>query len=397
MNDVTERLAALARHREGEHDPHVDDIARERMVAALQKRPRRTERGRLLMVAALAFTVGALVVHFSPTDRPAAAPAPTLAYETTDALQDGTLRADESDASVRFSDGTTFAVSKGGVLALERVDATGARLKLERGHVDAEVTPGRGLQWLVVAGPYEVRVTGTAFGVTWVPDEQSIDVVLTRGSVTVVGPAMDGGLELRPGQHLQANASSQAIAVGPIEDPPSAPSTSASTAATPPPSASPSAAPAPAAPSTSWAERVAAGEYDVVLQEAEALGIESVFASASAGRIVALGDAARYRGRGDVARRCLLALRERFPQTPAGQSASFLLGRMAEGSPSSAIGWYDRYLAESPGGPYAADALGRKLALLARTNKGAARPVARQYLAAYPKGPYAELARTLVR
>ena len=146
-----------------------------------------------------------------------------------------------------------------------------------------------------------------------------------------------------------------------------------------------------------WAALVADGEYDAVLAQAEARGIDAVMQGGSAGELVALGDAARYRGRGDVARRCLIALREHHAGHQAAVSAAFLLGRMSEGSPSSAIGWYDRYLAEAPGGAYAAEALGRKLALMAKTSPSAARGVAKQYLAAYPRGAYAELARKLAR
>ena len=69
---------------------------------------------------------------------------------------------------------------------------------------------------------------------------------------------------------------------------------------------------------------------------------------------------------------------------------------MAAGSPSVAVGWYDRYLAEAPGGPYAAEALGRKLQLLAKNDATRAKVTAKQYLMANPNGAYAELARKLL-
>jgi hypothetical protein len=61
-----------------------------------------------------------------------------------------------------------------------------------------------------------------------------------------------------------------------------------------------------------------------------------------------------------------------------------------------ALTWYDTYLAEAGGGPYASEALGRKLTLLARVDRERARKVARTYLQRFPQGNEAELARSLV-
>jgi hypothetical protein len=76
-----------------------------------------------------------------------------------------------------------------------------------------------------------------------------------------------------------------------------------------------------------------------------------------------------------------------------------LLGRLAEGrgARSEAIALYDQYLAASPHGPFVAEALGRKLlAVKSRDGDDAARPIAREYLVRFPKGPYAETARKLI-
>jgi hypothetical protein len=89
-------------------------------------------------------------------------------------------------------------------------------------------------------------------------------------------------------------------------------------------------------------------------------------------------------------------VRQRFAGSDAARTAAFLLGRMSEGSPASAITWYDTYLGEAPAGTFAAEALGRKMALLDRSGRrSAARTIAKQYLARYPKGAYAELANQL--
>jgi outer membrane protein assembly factor BamD (BamD/ComL family) len=60
------------------------------------------------------------------------------------------------------------------------------------------------------------------------------------------------------------------------------------------------------------------------------------------------------------------------------------------GSRDEAIRWYDTYLAESPGGPFVAEALGRKLvAVVESGDTVGARSVAREYLRRFPHGAHA--------
>ncbi|WP_437324919.1 tetratricopeptide repeat protein [Sorangium sp. So ce381] len=157
------------------------------------------------------------------------------------------------------------------------------------------------------------------------------------------------------------------------------------------------AAPAPA--SGSCSEHVVRGDFAGAIAVAEARGVDATIAASPLPEIAALADAARYTGRNDLARRALLAERSRFPGSPEARSAAFLLGRIAEaGSPAAAIDWYDRYLAESPAGSLAAEALGRKMIVLrASQGDGAARPIAEQYLARYPRGAFAAVATEILR
>jgi hypothetical protein len=152
-------------------------------------------------------------------------------------------------------------------------------------------------------------------------------------------------------------------------------------------------------PKPSWTQRVAAGDFRGVLAEADQRGLESTLGQSALADLVALADAARYAGRSDVAHRALTAQRERFAGSNAARTAAFLLGRLAdtrEGQPAAAIGWYDRYLAETPGGEFASEALGRKLVVVQRVSGAAsARPIAQEYLRRFPQGPYAAKAREL--
>jgi hypothetical protein len=153
----------------------------------------------------------------------------------------------------------------------------------------------------------------------------------------------------------------------------------------------------PAHASRSWSQHVAAGEYDVVLREADSRGVDGAIRKGSLADVAALADAARYGGRTPLAKRALTAERSRFAGSSEARTAAFLLGRMAEdadGDARAAIGWYDRYLAEAPKGPLASEALGRKMLLVFRTSGAdAAKPIAEQYLRRYPSGSYATVAR----
>src|SRR5690606_9280331 len=104
-------------------------------------------------------------------------------------------------------------------------------------------------------------------------------------------------------------APTPALADGPAELAPAGPGSGASPGGA-------AAAPALTPTRVGWSARVAAGEFDAGLAEADERGVDAVLASASAQDLVALGDAARYRGRGGVASRCLTALRKRFAGSP---------------------------------------------------------------------------------
>jgi hypothetical protein len=225
----------------------------------------------------------------------------------------------------------------------------------------------------------------------------------------VKGPMANAGIQLNAGERLVASLKEGQLRV---EHPAAAASSTPTSAVAAQagsdtgPSAdevtprksdgSPQARASSAEPKVSWGKRVAAGDFDAVLSEAQENGLDAVFARSSLPDLVALGDAARYRGRSDIARRALLAQRERFPSSTAARTAAFLLGRISESEPETAIGWYDRYLGEAPNGEFASEALGRKLvAVQSVSGPQAARPIAKEYLRRFPRGAYAAKAREL--
>lgn len=342
-----------------------------------------------------------------------------------------------ASARIRFDEGSEVAVLAGGRARVGSTAADGAELVLEEGRADVHVvhrSGGAGTHWRVLAGPYVVLVTGTRFVVGWSGGAQTLRVTMSEGSVRVTGPGMGEGVALATTQALVARAGDASFEIGAagslaafgdasqttaaaasaarapvIEASASASSAIAepgSTAARSTPIAS-SAAPAlaptngvasPSAPkAASWSALVAAGKSADVVAAAHTQG--SAALERPLEDVQALADAARYTGDAALAERALLAIRRRFPGTANASNAAFLLGRVAEeqqGAPAKARTWYDRYLAEAPGGAFAADALGRKMLLVDRLDgRDAARPLARDYLTRFPKGAYAKSATTI--
>lgn len=337
---------------------------------------------------------------------------PELDYAVTGASEvAGYIRAEAGTATVSFEDGTAIELARGASGRVSDVRANGARFVLEDGAIDGRFAKRPGAAWSVHAGPWEIRVTGTEFGVAWDARRTALRVVMREGSVVVQGPGAEEGIGLRAGQTLEVGEEG-AIRVASIagraegdralaEQGGSSTSTGGSNEAAPAPAPAPAVAAAPVTtgePTAArpWPARVAAGDYDGVLAEADARGIDAVLGAASAADLSAVADAARYRGRSGLATRALQALRDRFAGTAAAANAAFLLGRMADdaGSGAAAIRWYDAHLAE--GGAFAAEAMGRKMLAVRRSSgDAAAASVARAYLERFPRGAHAPLARSL--
>jgi ferric-dicitrate binding protein FerR (iron transport regulator) len=148
-----------------------------------------------------------------------------------------------------------------------------------------------------------------------------------------------------------------------------------------------------------WSSRVAAGDAGAVVADAESVGLDTTMHQADAGDLAALADAARYAGRPELAEQAFSATRHRFPGSSRAHAAAFLLGRMADdrGDAAEGLRWYRAYLEEAPAGPYAAEALGRQMLVVKRSQgREAALPIAREYLGRFPNGTYLLEARALI-
>lgn len=325
---------------------------------------------------------------------------------------DRVIQVTEAPVNLSFSDGTLVQVQRGSA----RVSATssrGAHFVLTSGkmafNVVPHAVPG---DWVIAAGPFQVRVTGTAFTVEWDQVSKAFEVAVTRGHVVVEGAG--DKRELGPGDSFQHHEPDQVTSVtvpsapsapSAPNDRASAPSTSPSELGTEAPSnAAPlsTGVPAPSASaaekSKSWAQLVTAGDFATVIELAERRGVPSCLDSCSQDDLRALADAGRLAGKSSLAEKVFRAQRARFAGSPDAVAAAFLLGRMAEDRHEGrAIDWYDAYLKEAPAGRFASDALGRKMMLMASVSRPSAAALAQQYLDRFPGGSYATHARGLLK
>jgi hypothetical protein len=316
-------------------------------------------------------------------------------------------------AKLVFSDTSQISISPKSKLSVLSLDEHGSRVSLADGELDVQVQHRPGTSWRFDAGPFTVWVRGTEFHIAYEAALGRLALQMLTGVVEVRGPAQDRVLSLHAGESMELFAGNAPRLVTAREAPSTVlepkPAEVAPVVSEPASSRFPShlqrrKASLPehaesAIGSTAWASLIAQGDFMAVVKDAERRGIDVTLASASAANLTSLADAARYMKRNDLAHQTLVALRARFPGTTRAGDAAFFLGRLAELTPSAsgvAVGWYETYLRESVRGPYGDDALGREIALLARTDRGRARLAAQVYLQRFPSGTHAELAKSLL-
>jgi hypothetical protein len=323
--------------------------------------------------------------------------------------------------TVRFSDGTEVRVEPGTQARIRFVTNHGAELALSRGALHAAVIHSGTSEWRFDAGPFVVHVTGTAFGLSWDPELDRFDLRLEHGSVAVSSPIVNDPIPVRAGQWLTIRPRSNEVfirdlaatpATAPSDEPelghdterePELPSADPASERPSPTSSSSPESPALAKSAAdmghSWARDLVHGKADRIVDDALRRGLDGCLAESSASELSALADAARYTRRNDVARRVLLAERQRFAGTRTAVDAALLLGRLAEAEQNDgqALSWLDTYLTEAPGGPHASEALGRKMAVARHSGPAAsARALAEEYLGKYPDGTYSSAARAIL-
>ncbi len=309
-----------------------------------------------------------------------------------------------------FSEGTAVQVEPLSRVRVGRLDAQGADLVLEAGRLEARVVHRPKARWQVDAGPYQVRVRGTAFRVAWDPVAQDLAVQLFEGSIELAGPVVDRRV-LRPGDELSVQGGSRlefvdgarragvdaAVPAPPEPQAPVVDPDAGAASESPPAPASPAIAPKRPEP---WERAARAQDWAEAIRLAEGRGFRQLTGSLDVERLLLLADAARFSGQTGRAVEALSALRRRFPRRPEHHEAAYLLGRVhadQRKDPVEGARWFETAYAEAPDGPLAEESLARALELaVARSDGGKARALAAEYLARFPAGPHASGARRAV-
>jgi transmembrane sensor len=383
-------------------DALIEDVdtsrGRARLVSAVSQ-PRARRSSRLPIAFAFAATVTAVVGGTAWWRSKA-----PLAFDVDGTRVDPSAWIDVSEdtsRSIRFSDGTELGLNSAARVKINELSPDGARIVLDRGSLRANVVHRNASRWLFDAGPFQVRVTGTRFALSWDEPTQQFHLSLDEGSVMVSGPGWAGERRVGTGERLDIDLPDVATAT--TAERPSAPSASASDLA----------AQAPLITSTPLSVRqnhrdilsevralAKASKYRDAYAAADKIGIHSLGETASVDALALLADVARLSGHPDEARRLLERMRSRFPGTDAAANAAFLLGRMSAdgGQLGAARNWFIAYLNERPMGALAADARGRILESAVQSgDERSIRAGATDYLARHPKGPHAEMAERVLR
>ena len=326
----------------------------------------------------------------------------------------------ETALPVSFSDGSELVLEAAGEAKIATTDARGADVVLTRGRAHLRVVHRSRTRWTVQSGPFTVHVVGTAFSVSWQPEQGVFEIDMLEGRVLVEGPnlperSLSGGERLRLGpgtaeepavlvaaetavgaddDEAQDGAS---VAAG--DDMAAADDTAVDGTA---PAVTPSDVAEVTTPRAANRDRAvaatpaprAAPTDTRALSDAE---LDQTMARAGADGLLSLADQAR-RGRDPRAAHICETLRARFPGSAAASVAAFHLGRLhqQDGDLVAAAGWLRTYLREQPGGHWVAEANGRLLEVLVATDDlDAARELAATYLERYPSGAHASFARSL--
>lgn len=404
--------------------PEAADAARERLVgldhgpSVIARTP--AWRGWVVLAAAAAVVLG--IVLWPPAGPPPLAfdvgpiesEAPVGA-PTRGAVGDWIAAPPEAALPLRFSDGSVVRLDANARARVAEVTARGARLVVEQGAAHVRVVHRQETHWDVEAGPFDVRVVGTAFEVSWDPARDLFTLSLKQGEVAVGGCSLPRERAVVAGEtfravcrdgRLASSAAPSEVGLPPASaseadggpPPPAPPSFTASGASS---SETPSQAPAAAIDAhvlSRWQRLLAKGRNGEAVDAAQAEGLPAVCRRADATSLMDLGDAARFAGRTEAAAIILRRLRERFPDDERASVAAFDLGRIAFDAAAygEALRWFGVYLSERPSGPLAREASGRVVEALDRSGDPArAREAARRYLRDFPNGPHAEFARSI--
>ena len=336
------------------------EVVRER---TLRRRPRK--RGAAWAVAVAATMTAALVAllvfaRWMPSRTPTLTDSAVLV-----------AGASEEPVRVALPEGSSVELAANTRAKLTSVQPKSIRIDVETGSVDIEATHVAGRTFVVGAGSYEVRVSGTHFRVQRIPGLR-VSVHVDEGVVEV---ASAGEKPRRLGAGEQWSAPDNPVPVNPpASEAPSSepvapsPAASASVPAGPQPTASAIGTPPVAAPA---APKDAKGDPKDLFEEAQR---------------------ARSEGRASDAARAFDDVRRTYRKDPHAALAAFELGRLrldVLDDPVGAVEAFHDAIVLGPESPLREDAEARRVEALSRAGDRAGCASARDaYLAHWPSGAY---------
>jgi ferric-dicitrate binding protein FerR (iron transport regulator) len=159
-------------------------LAPSRLTLATATSRDATSRGRLAAIAAaVAFLAAAvLLLGFRADQR--------LTYDVRGgAVEGGVIEARRGEATVALSDGSSILAENRTRFSVDVLGRNSALTRLVSGKLHVRVQHNDDTSYRFLAGPYEVRVVGTEFDVTWNPEDSSLSLSMAKGEVHLREPS----------------------------------------------------------------------------------------------------------------------------------------------------------------------------------------------------------------
>jgi TolA-binding protein len=349
---------------------------------------------------ALGLGLGLRAVYSSEADLITASVGDVM-YKPGDAL----LAPEAAPLPVQFSDGSSLVLAPSARASVADLGPHGAAVTLDTGEARVHVVHRHHTNWLLNVGPFRVRVTGTRFAVNWNPLDEAFELSMAEGSVIVSGCNLGNrGRKVVANETLRASCrptpvvGQNDIAAPQAERAPTEPAGAVVAASEPPAPRRENPTPRPASPHAAapveaeWLTLARGGEYADAYAQLGPI-FEDELGLRDSEELTLMADVARLSGHLDRAEHAYRTLRSRFANTSRAASAAFSLARLAfdqRQSYAEAARWFQVYLDEEPSGPFAREALGRRVEALHRdSDTRTARSEAARYLQLYPNGPHA--------
>lgn len=408
MTDAPKPTVDLDLRRLADDVRHAQDALLElRPLPALARGARSLPLVPMLASAAVAALLVVVVQRAQATAPAAPATAPSspasLAVVDANGAPAGmTPLAVAAPAAIRVSDGSVVIVDDGRA-TLRELTAERGFIALEQGRASLSLpratstAPG----WIVEAGAWRIDARGARVDVAFVGDRLTVRV--GDGEAHVTSTMRAAGVEIVRAGEERAWPETAAVEAGGAPAPPRRSVAAVPPLGTPAVDVDATAHDAPSdaidhdGDGPTWQELARDDRHSDAMNLARA-HVDDIVARASIDDVELLATSARLGASADVARRALLAIRERAPGSVQAARAAFFLGVLADraGDDDEALAQFARYAIEAPEGELASQASGRTLEVGTHARKDM-RDEARAYLQRWPDGAHRALAARIAK